>query len=150
MDFYLYLSNFILFPIYKKKKKKNGLVYLLVIKKLVYLVVCGCLLVVDDDYWVDPSWRYRSFLKCPFIAVVFPNKDWKLWRGSPWFKNVTWATLSNNFIGQQSSKGVLSKFNFCLYKQVGPILKPMTSRGSPPSNHHLIVCISYIAIYKII
>ena len=48
MDFYLYLSNFILFPIYKKKK--NGLVYLLVIKKLVYLVVCGCLLVVDDDY----------------------------------------------------------------------------------------------------
>ena len=32
------------------KKKKNGLVYLLVIKKLVYLVVCGCLLVVDDDY----------------------------------------------------------------------------------------------------
>ena len=34
----------------KKKKKKNGLVYLLVIKKLVYLVVCGCLLVVDDDY----------------------------------------------------------------------------------------------------
>ena len=34
----------------QKKKKKNGLVYLLVIKKLVYLVVCGCLLVVDDDY----------------------------------------------------------------------------------------------------
>ena len=33
-----------------QKKKKNGLVYLLVIKKLVYLVVCGCLLVVDDDY----------------------------------------------------------------------------------------------------
>ena len=34
----------------QKKNKKNGLVYLLVIKKLVYLVVCGCLLVVDDDY----------------------------------------------------------------------------------------------------
>ena len=32
------------------QKKKNRLVYLVVIKKLVYLVVCGCLLVVDDDY----------------------------------------------------------------------------------------------------
>ena len=33
-----------------QKKKKNRLVYLVVIKKLVYLVVCGCLLVADDDY----------------------------------------------------------------------------------------------------
>ena len=31
-------------------QKKKRLVYLVVIKKLVYFVVCGCLLVVDDDY----------------------------------------------------------------------------------------------------
>lgn len=29
----------------------------------------------DDDYQVDPLWHHRFFLKFPFMAVDFPNKD---------------------------------------------------------------------------
>ena len=34
--------------------------------------------VPDDDIWVDASDIIDLFLKCPFKALICPNKVWKL------------------------------------------------------------------------
>ena len=101
---------------------------------------------LNDDMQLTPLASYIFFLKCPFKAIICPNKVWKLKQGPRQFKIFTSLSRERYYsltsLVGISSRGLASfgtKKGVSFQTTMDPIYDV---RGSPPTYHHQIIFFS--------